>query len=224
MTIAEVALTMIQDGMVIGLGTGRAAVAFIEALGPRVQAGLKIRGVPTSQSSAELAKKLGIPLTTLEDVASLDIDFDGSDEVDPQLQLIKGLGGALVREKIVAAASKRFVVLVGAEKLVPKLGANPHKPSVLPVEVVPYGLPLVRRKLEALGQPPVLRNKDAKPFVSDNGNFILDCQLRPIADPISLEQQIKAIPGVVDTGLFLNMADVVLVQDGDKVQVRERGK
>jgi ribose 5-phosphate isomerase A len=224
MTIAEVALKMIRDGMVIGLGTGRAAVAFIEALGPRVQAGLKIRGVPTSQSSADLARRLNIPLTTLEDVDSLDIDFDGSDEVDPQLQLIKGLGGALVREKIVAAASKRFVVLVGSEKLVPKLGANPHKQSVLPVEVVPYGLPLVRRKLTALGYPPSPREKDGKLFVSDNGNYILDCRLQPIADPLALEQQIKSIPGVVDTGLFLNMADVVLVQDGDKVDVRERTK
>jgi len=219
MTNSDRALELITDGMLVGLGTGRAATAFVKELGKRVQQGLRIKGVPTSQKSADLARQLGIPLTTLDQVEQLDIDVDGADEVDPQLNLIKGLGGALIREKIVAASAKRLVILVGSEKIVKKLGDH----GVLPVEVVPFALPLCSRRLKALGSPGVPRLADGKLFVSDNGNYILDCQVKPIADPAQLERDIQAITGVVGTGLFLNMAHTVLIQDGDNVQVRQRG-
>jgi ribose 5-phosphate isomerase A len=218
MTNSDRALELIKDGMFVGLGTGRAATAFVEELGKRVEQGLRIQGVPTSQKSADLARKLGIPLTTLDQVEQLDLDVDGADEVDGQLNLIKGLGGALIREKVVAAAAKQLVILVGSEKIVTKLGDH----GVLPVEVVPFALPLCSRRLKALGCPPVPRQADGKLFVSDNGNHILDCRIQPIADPARLEREIQAIPGVVGTGLFIGMADLVLIQDGDNVHVRQR--
>jgi ribose 5-phosphate isomerase A len=212
MTIAERALSLIQDGSVIGLGTGRAATAFVKALGPAVQNGLKITGVPTSETTAGLARELGIPLTTLEEVGELAITFDGADEVAPDLNLIKGYGGALVREKIVAASSKRFVVLVGHEKLVKALGEH----GKLPVEVVPFGLPLAKRKLAELDCKPDLRlNKDGSTYITDNGNPILDCHVGLIADAAVLERAILDIPGVVGTGLFINMAETVLIQQED---------
>lgn len=219
MQTAERALELIKDGDAVGLGTGRAATAFVNALGKRVQQGLKIRGVPTSEASAALARQLGIPLVTLDQVEQLDIDVDGADEVDPQLNLIKGLGGALIREKVVAASAKRVVILVGPEKIVSVLGER----GVLPVEVVPFALPLVRRRLTALGCPPTLRLVGGKQYVSDNGNHILDCRIQPMADPAKLDRDILAIPCVVGTGLFLGMADTVLIQEGDKMQVRQRG-
>jgi ribose 5-phosphate isomerase A len=218
MTIAEQALTYVSAGQVLGLGTGHAATSFVEALGQRVNAGLAIRGVPTSQATADLAKQLGIPLTTLAEVAELDIAFDGADEVDPQLRLIKGYGGALVREKIVAASAKRFLVLVGPEKLVPVLGAH----GKLPIEVVPFGVDLVRRRLMRLGLPALLRPGPHGPFLTDNGNLILDAHVQGIKNPDGLEQQLLAIPGVIGTGLFLGMAEAVLIQHADRVEVRKR--
>src|SRR5262249_23581694 len=161
-----------------------------------------------------------IPRTPLDEVDALDVDVDGADEVDPACNLIKGYGGALVREKIVAASARRLVILVGAEKLVPVLGAH----GKLPVEVVPFGLALCRRRLAALGCPPEQRLRDGQPFVTDNGNVILDCRVSTLTRPAELEQAILAIPGVVGTGLFLGMADTVLVQDGDRVEVRRRGQ
>lgn len=219
MTAAEQALELVADGMTIGLGTGRAAVAFVRALGARVHAGLRVRGVPTSQSTADLATELGIPLTTIDAVPEIDVTFDGADEVDPQLNLIKGYGGALVREKIVAAASRRLVILVGSEKLVSALGER----GSLPVEVVPFGAALCTRRLTALGYPPVLRTANGKTVVTDNGNHILDCRVTKIADPGQLDLTLCAMPGIVGTGLFVDMAETVLVQDGDAVQVRRRG-
>lgn len=218
MTNSERALELIKDGMLVGLGTGRAAAAFVEALGQRVKQGLRIKGVPTSQKSAELAKQLGIPLTTLEEVDRLDIDVDGADEVDPHLNLIKGRGGALVREKVVAASARQVVILVGSEKVVPVLGSH----GVLPVEIVPFALPLATRLLAERGLTPAPRQVDGKLFVSDNGNFILDCKVGPLADPYKLEADICLLPGTVDTGFFLRMADVVFIQDGDKVEERRR--
>jgi len=212
MTIAERALALIEDGQAIGLGTGRAATLFVKALGQKVQEGLKIRGVPTSDATATLAIELGIPLITLEEVGELDITFDGADEVAPDLNLIKGYGGALVREKIVAASSKRFVVLIGSEKLVSHLGEH----GKLPVEVVRFALPLVSRKLRTLGIEPILRLDPAgSPFLTDNMNAILDLKIQAIADPATLERSILDIPGVVGTGLFLGMAETVLVQAED---------
>ncbi len=212
MTIAERALEMVRDGMAIGLGTGRAATEFVKALGPAVEGGLRIVGVPTSEATAELARELGIPLTSLDKSGELDITFDGADEVAPDLNLIKGYGGALVREKIVAASSKRFVVLVGPGKEVVVLGEH----GKLPVEVVAFGVPLARRRLAALGCPPIIRHAlDGSPFHTDNGNVILDCHVGPIVDPAALERSILDIPGVVGTGLFIGMAETVLIQAKD---------
>jgi len=218
--IAERALEMIPDGAAVGLGTGHAATAFIHALGERVRAGLRVRGLPTSQASADLARQLGIPLVTFDEVDTLDVDVDGADEVDPHGNLIKGYGGALVREKIVASAARRLIILVGPEKLVPVLGSR----GTLPVEVVPFGLGPCRRRLTALGCVGQLRRHEDRPFVSDNGNYILDCRISPLERPGEWEQALRAIPGVVGTGLFLDMAPTVLIQQGDSVEVRQPGK
>ena len=217
-SIATRALELVKDGGVVGMGTGRAATAFVHALGSAVKGGLRVRGVPTSQVTAVLATQLGIPLATLDEVGQIDVTFDGADEVDPRLDLIKGYGGAMVREKIVAASSKRLVILVGAEKLVPVLGSR----GILPVEVVPFGLPLCRRRLTELGCQPAVRLINGRAYVTDNGNQILDCAISPIQDPTAFEQAIVSIPGVVGTGLFIGMADTVLVQDGEMVEVRQR--
>lgn len=216
--LAGVALEMIRDGFVVGLGTGHAATAFVEALGGRVREGLHVLGVPTSRDTARLALELGIPVVSLADVEAIDVTVDGADEVDPHLDLIKGLGGALVREKIVASVSYRLVIVVGAEKLVSVLGEH----GVLPVEVVPFGLSPCRRRLADLGLQPVPREVEEKLLVTDNGNYVLDCHLAAPPDPIDLEQSLRAIPGVVGTGFFLGMADTILVQEGDRVEVRQR--
>jgi ribose 5-phosphate isomerase A len=215
--VALKALDYVQDKMAVGLGTGRAATAFVHALGQRVAAGLQVRCVPTSQSTADLATKLGIPLTTLADTMPLDLTVDGADEVDPDLNLIKGLGGALVREKIVAAASRRLVILVDAGKEVKSLGAH----RILPVEVVPFGLGFVKARLAALGYEAGPRMAGGKWFISDNGNYILDCTVAAIPDAASLDQTIRSIPGVVGTG-FVGMAHTVLVLDGETVRSRQR--
>lgn len=221
MTTAERALDYIRDGQAVGLGTGHAASAFIRALAERVKGGLNIRGVPTSRASADLAGGLGIPLTTLDEVEALDLTVDGADEVDPKLDLIKGRGGALVREKVVAASSRLYIIVVGAEKLVPKLGAH----GVLPVEVVPFALPFCRRRLAEFGCRPEPRRDPTRGdlFITDNGNHILDCRIHPVDGPEDdLERTLRDVPGVVGTGLFLGMAHIVLVQDGDEVRVMER--
>ncbi len=216
--LAAVALDMIRDGFVVGLGSGHAVTAFVQALGTRVRDGLRIRGVPTSRDTARMALRLGIPLVPLDDIEAIDVTIDGADEVDPHLDLIKGLGGALVREKIVASVSRRLVILAGVEKLVSVLGEH----GVLPVEIVPFGLSLCRRRVTGLGLQPVPREVGGKLFVTDNGNYVLDCNLAVPPDPVALEQSLRAIPGVVGTGFFLGMADTVLVQDGDRVDVRQR--
>lgn len=213
------ALAMVPASAAIGLGSGRAASAFIRALGERVRQGLNVRGVPTSQATAKLATDVGVPLVALDQVELLDLTVDGADEVDPDLNLIKGLGGALVREKIVAAASRRLIILVGKEKLVTKLGDH----GVLPVEVVPFGLSFCARRLEALGCKPQPRLDYARLMVTDNQNHILDCRIGPIDDAHRLERDLLAIPGVVGTGLFLDMAHTVIIQYDDRVEIRDRG-
>ena len=210
--LAERALGFVEDGAVVGLGAGRAATAFVRALAERVRGGLRVRGVPASEDTAGLATELGIPLVGLEH--EVDLTVDGADEVDPNLDLIKGWGGALVRERIVAAASRRQIIVVERDKLVDTLGSRGR----LPVEVVPFALPLVRRRLLALGVKPTLRLFKDRPFVTDNWNVILDCAVEPIADPPALERAIHGVPGVVDTGLFLGTADTVLVADGAAVR------
>ncbi len=215
--LAARALELVADAVVIGLGSGRAASAFIRALGAAVRAGRAVRGVPTSEATARLAREMGIPLTGLDE-PSVDVTVDGADEVDPDLNLIKGYGGALVRERIVAAAAQRQLILVGSEKLVPVLGSRGR----LPLEVVPFALPLVLRRLSRLGCPPEVRAVGGRPFVSDNGNRIIDCAVKPIESPAALEARLRAIPGVVDTGLFLGTAHTVLVADGDAIRELRR--
>jgi ribose 5-phosphate isomerase A len=216
MTIVERALEFVEDGSTIGLGSGRAAQAFVRALGERVRRGdIRVRGVATSEETAALARQIGIPLVTLAEAGELAVTIDGADEVDPNLDLIKGYGRALVREKIVAASSRQLVILAGEEKLVSQLGSR----GKLPVEVTPFGLPLCERRLRDLGCNPVPFRKDGQLFVSDNGNYIIDCEVAPITAPTQLELDIFAIPGVIDTGLFLGLAHVVLIGDSTKLRL-----
>jgi ribose 5-phosphate isomerase A len=214
--LGQYALRFVKPGHVVGLGTGRAASACIRALGA---SGIAVRGVPTSRPAEELARSVGIPIVSLAEAGKIDVDLDGADEVDSRLNLIKGYGGALVREKIVAASSRRFVVLVGYEKLVKKLGDR----GSIPVEVVPFGLPLVTAKIKALGMKPHVRENDGEEFVTDNGNLILDCAVKKIASPTRLDRELLAIPGVVGTGIFIAMANVVLVAEASgKIRTLKR--
>ncbi len=209
MTIYERALGLVRAGDVVGMGSGRASTEFIRELGALVRGGLAVRGVATSRGSEDLARSVGIPIVDLAEGLPLALTVDGADEVDPNLDLIKGYGRALVREKIVAASSRRLVILVGPGKEVPVLGSR----GKLPVEVVPFALPLCRQELSKLGCNPILYEENGVPFVTDNGNRILDCAITPILHPEQFEAHVRAIPGVVDTGLFLGMADLVLVGD-----------
>ena len=217
--IAQKAVDLISPNTVVGLGTGSAATDFIHALGDRVRGGLQIRGVPTSDVSAGLAKQLGIPLVTFDDVEAIDICFDGADEVDPVGDLIKGYGGALLREKIVAAFSRKLVILVGPGKTVPVLGTR----GTLPVEVVPFALTPARRQIAALGFTPVQRMKGTDPYITDNGNYILDCKTGPLKDAPAMDLALHAIPGVAGTGLFIKRAHTIMIQEGDKVEIRRGG-
>jgi len=218
MTIVERALELVPNHCRIGLGSGHAAQLFIKALGEQARSGqLQVQGVPTSEETAELARQQGIPLLTLAEAGALDLTVDGADEVDPRLDLIKGYGRALVRETIVAASSRRLVILVGSEKLVPQLGSR----GKLPVEVTPFALPLCERRLTELSCLPTPYRLGGDLFLTDNGNHILDCKIDPISDPSRLECEIRSIPGVVGTGLFLGMADTVLVGHRDSFEMLE---
>ena len=216
--VGEAAASLVEEGSRVGLGTGRAAAAFVRALGDRVRGGLRVVGVPTSEATRALAQSLGIPLAALEDVGELDLTVDGADEVDPRLDLVKGLGGALVREKIVAASSRRLVIVVGEEKIVERLGVR----TPVPVEIVPFGRALSERRVRALGGEPKLRAADGSPYRSDNGNQVLDCKFAGIDDPAALDAALRAIPGVVGTGLFVGMAERVLVERDGAVRTLER--
>jgi len=219
MTAAELALEYVRPGTTIGLGSGRAASAFVRALGERVRDGLDVLGVPTSRETANLATEVGVPLVTLEIEPELDLTVDGADEVDPDLNLIKGYGAALVREKIVAASSRSLIILVGPEKLVPALGTR----GILPVEVLPFALPFCRRALPSLGIEAQARLKDGDLVRTDNDNYIIDCKVGPISDPATLDKSILSVPGVVGTGLFVDMATRVFVDEGGgQVRTLER--
>jgi ribose 5-phosphate isomerase A len=210
---ARASLRFVHDGNIVGLGSGSTATYAIRLLGERVQAGLKILGIPTSVRTKELAAGLGIPLTTLDEQQQIDVTIDGADEIDPDLRLIKGGGGALLREKIVAAASRQLVIIADSTKQVPVLGKFP-----LPVEVIPFAQALVAGKIAALGASVKLRlDLLGKPYVTDEGHRLLDCHFGKIPDPPALARQLEAMPGVVEHGLFINMADVVLVGKGDQV-------
>src|ERR1700683_1801041 len=199
---ARASLRFVKHGQVVGLGTGSTAKYFIQLLGEQVKNGLRIRGIPTSDRSGELAASLGIPLTTLDECPEIDVTVDGADEFDPQLRLIKGGGGALLREKIVASATKQFVIVADETKRVPVLGKFP-----LPVEGIKLAQAVVIKKIEALGaQVGVRMGADGKPFLTDENNHILDCQFRQIPDADGLARQLSDMPGGVEHGLFIGMA------------------
>ena len=201
----------VRDGMTVGLGTGSTAEYAVKRVGELVKGGYKLKCVPTSQRTADLAHSLGIELVDVNDVPEIDVTIDGADEVDPKKQLIKGLGGALLREKIVAAATLTEVIIVDESKIVDKLGVK----TPLPVEVVPYGHKKTAYALERQGCKAVLRMKGNDPFVTDAGNYIYDCKFESIENPFFLESMIDVIPGVVENGLFLNTANIVLISHPD---------
>lgn len=216
---AERALQLVEPGMIVGLGSGSTATLWIKLLGEKVRdQGLRIRAIASSDDSEKLGRSYGIPFTTFEETPSLDLTIDGADEVAPGLALIKGGGGKLLREKIVASASKRFVVVADASKQVEKLGKFP-----LPVEVIPMAEPLVSRELKEMGFTPKIRtNKDGSNYITDEGNLILDCSGMLIEDPKAMAAKLDGIVGVVEHGLFLGMADLALIAEERGVVEREK--
>ena len=208
-TAAEAAIEHVKDGMVIGLGSGTTAAYAILALGERKKhLNLQVLGVPSSYQAFQLAVQVGIPITTLEEHPVLDINIDGADQIDPQLNLIKGMGAALTREKIVAASSRKNIIIADEKKKVKILGENGHP---VPIEVVPFAIPLVQHRVQALNGSTLLRETKGKlgPIISDNGNAIMDATFGNIKDAKQLEQQLKMIPGIVETGLFIGLTDIV---------------
>lgn len=214
---AEKAVEFIEDGMTLGLGTGSTTFFAIEAIGTLVRKGYRLRGVPTSIASEEQARKCGIPLVTLDEVDGIDLTIDGADEVDQDLNLIKGMGGALLREKIVAYASKQEIIIVDEAKLVETLGTK----SPLPIEVTRFGHRLTAMNIRSLGCLPELKGGE-KPFVTDNGNYIYNCRFERIEDPCSLDRKLKSIPGVIETGLFLGLATKAVVAYPDRTVVLQK--
>jgi ribose 5-phosphate isomerase A len=221
---AQRALAFLKDGMKVGLGTGSTAAKFIDLVGERVRQGLRLTCVPTSEATRAQAERLGIVLTTLEETPDLDLTVDGADELDGELRLIKGGGGALLREKIVAVASRRMVVIADASKRVATLGRYP-----LPVEVVRFGIAATRQLIERLaaeagctGDIRLRLRADGRPFVSDGGNHLLDCAFGRIERPEALDQALKRIPGVVENGLFLGIASAAIIAGPDGIEVLER--
>jgi ribose 5-phosphate isomerase A len=217
--VGEKAVDFVKEGMVVGLGTGTTVFYTISKLGKLVQQGLDIKGIPTSKQTEKLALDVGIPLISFNEIDHIDLAIDGADEVNRDLDLIKGGGGALLREKIIAKAAKTFIVVADPQKLVNKLGSFP-----LPVEVVPFGFEKTMKQISELGGIPKLRKNNGIPFITDNGNYIIDCSFSEIKFPEDLEKDINIIPGVVDNGLFIGMAHTVITLDGDKkITINERG-
>jgi ribose 5-phosphate isomerase A len=210
---ARASLRYVKDGQVVGLGTGSTAAFFIRLLAEQVKNGLRVRGIPTSDRSRELALTLGIPLTTLDECQEIAVTVDGADEVDPQLRLIKGGGGAMLREKIVASASRELVIVADATKRVPVLGRFP-----VPVEVIPFAQALVAKKIAALGAEVRLRrNPDGTIYRTDENNHILDCSFGQIRDADGLARQLSDMPGAVEHGLFIGMASTVIFAGRGKI-------
>jgi ribose 5-phosphate isomerase A len=222
---AQAALTYVKDGMVVGLGTGSTSAHFVRLLGERVRQGLRVKGVPTSEATRNLAEQVGVPLVEISQVTTIDVDVDGADEVDPRFRLIKGGGGALLREKIVAAASARMVVIADESKWVDVLGAFP-----LPVEVTRYGFALTGQRVRdalietgCVGDEVILRTsgKSNEPVITDGGNYILDAHAKAIAKPGELADALKRIPGVVEHGLFLGLARTVIIGKAVGAEIKE---
>ncbi len=216
---AERAVAAVRSGMVVGLGTGSTAVFVVRRLGELLAAGelQRIVGVPTSEATAREAERCGLPLGSLDDYPSLDVAIDGADEIDPHLNLIKGLGGALLREKIVAAAARRLIIVADESKRVSQLATR----APVPVEVIPFARRPVADYLASLGARVVLRERDGRPFVTDEGNVILDCHFAGLTDPPAMARLIRAQPGVVEHGLFLGMATEAIVAGEKGVTVLE---
>jgi ribose 5-phosphate isomerase A len=212
---AQAALGFIKSGMVVGLGSGSTATLFIKLLGEKVKQGLVVRGIASSEDSAKLGAELGIPIIDFHETTEIDVAVDGADEVAPGLALIKGGGGKLLREKIVASASKKFIVVADSSKLVKKLGRFP-----LPIEVIPMAQPLVSKKLESLGLRSKIRQtrNGSGDYITDEGNLILDCDSTVIEDPAALGEEISAIIGVVEHGLFIHFADLALIAGDGKIE------
>ncbi|MFC0274551.1 ribose-5-phosphate isomerase RpiA [Metabacillus herbersteinensis] len=215
--VGEKAVEYVKDGMVLGLGSGSTVYWMLKKLGERVNEGLTIKGVPSSLRTEGWANEFGVPLVTLSEARRLDLAIDGADEVDPDFNLTKGGGGSLLREKLVNNAANRLIIVVDESKLVQRLGAFP-----LPVEIVPFGWENTAAKIAKLQCLPKLRKKDNEIFVTNNGNYIVDCEFSEITDPVGLHQSLKMILGVVETGLFIDMADLVLVGEEDGVRVLEK--
>jgi ribose 5-phosphate isomerase A len=213
------AVAEIEDRMVLGLGSGSTAAIMVELLAKRVAEGLRVTGIPTSEGTAQLARRLGVPLTDFEHHRRIDLTIDGADQIEQgTLNLVKGLGGALLREKIVAEASARMIVIADATKVVPKLGAL----TPLPVEIVPFGWPIVLDRLKALRAECVLRRDGDVPFVTNGGNYVADCRFDTIADAAALQAKLKAITGVVETGLFIGLATEAMIGRDDGVEILSR--
>ena len=216
------AVKHVEDGFVIGLGSGSTAAYAIEALGERIKRErLSILGVPTSYQAFLLAVKHGITVTTLEEHGVIDVTIDGADQIDAKLNLIKGMGGALTREKIVASASKQNIVIADESKKVRVLGESGHP---VPIEVLPFAVSIVKHKIEALSGKPLLRKGKGKvgPVITDNGNAVIDAIFGTISNAAELEKKLKIIPGVVETGLFVNLADTAYVGTASTVEKIER--
>ena len=216
--VARASLRFVNEGMIVGLGTGSTATHVVQNLAERVHAGLKIIGIPTSQRVRELAQELGIPVSTLDEHPQIDVTIDGADEFNTHLDLIKGGGGALLREKIVASASRQLVIVTDSSKQVAVLGKFP-----LPIEVIPFAQSLVSRKIAGLGASATLRRTtDGLPFVTDEGHHILDCSFGQIPDPPALARTLSDMPGIVEHGLFIGMATSVLMARGGEVMEYHR--
>ena len=215
---AERAVEYVSDGQIVGLGTGSTSRFAIEALARRAGEGLRIQGVATSIATESMGRSLGIPIVGLNEVAAIDVTIDGADEVDESFNMIKGGGGALTREKLVALASKLRIYIVDESKLVKRLGDR----WSLPIEVLPFSWKKAQEKVAELGCDPRLRMTEERPFETDNGNYILDCRFEGIAEPASLERRVKLTPGVVECGLFVGIADLLVIGWPDRVEVRER--
>ena len=214
---ARTAVDQIEDGMMVGLGTGSTAAFAICYLGEKVRSGLTISAIPTSEASKKQAQSEGIPLIDFETSPSIDLCIDGADEIDSELNMIKGGGGALLREKIVASSAKRYLIIIDSSKQVETLGTFP-----LPVEVIPFGWQVVSRKLKEMNTSPELRKSGHQPFVTDEGNYILDCRFNSIPEVEQLEAELNRIPGVVENGLFVAMCDQMIMGKGDQVILKER--